>query len=93
VHTNSFTPISGTLGLAGSVIYAPGTISANGNDYGAVVVQWTSDSAGKITFTTSDASNPRLNGFELSQVLVPEPTMALLLALGGLLFWRKCSRV
>jgi hypothetical protein len=88
VHTNTYTPISGTGGAAAQSFYTTG-VTPSFNEQASVLVDWITNPSGEIVFTVSDTAGSgfsRLNGFELS---IPEPSVALLLACGGLILWRR----
>ena len=87
--TTTFTPISGTLGSAATVVFTDGATPTTPLQYAATTV-WVANGSGEIVFSvlgsgTGVSSSPiptRTNGFELT-VATPEPSSLVLAAVGA----------
>ncbi len=86
--TNTFTPINGTGGSSGTIIYTSNVAPVANDTYGTSVV-WTSTPAGVIDFRIAANNARRLNGFELG---IPEPAGLALLAAGAVVGLGRCRR-
>lgn len=89
-HSQSYAGESGTTGSAGPIIYPDNTVdTADFNAFSAVGT-FTADNSGALNIRLTDtilsgtnSPEPRLNGFELSTTVIPEPA-SLAMGLMGL---------